>query len=307
MVVAAAALAFVYYYYHHRHTELIVAPPSFRTCPAAVGNNNHKLVVYIPSPIPWHARRRRVLEQFQRDRVADVDLLFILGTRQGGPALEEEADGLDAARFEARRHRHVARYLFTPCRDYGDEYNNANGTSSTTCKVYEALRYIAHAYAEAPPRFVWRGADDSYLDLRVFRTHVQPRLQTCRLFLGLLRFPDPRSSDDLLLADRQPNLYALYGLTRFGKYMLGAGFCMSWDVVHFLGTATIPPRQTWCEDVMVGQWLLFYNVDFVDIATAAPGVLMLVNAAGMPAPHLPVLLAHKMDAAQWDALARRPS
>lgn len=248
-----------------------------------------------------------------RAGLGDAHVYFVLGTRTG-PRLEEEVENLAEARDEANAETDaVVRYLFTECRDFGDELNNANGTSSTTCKVYEALRFIAHAYASNPPRFVWRGADDAHLDLDVFRRYVAPTLQTCRLFLGRIRFPTPGEDADLELLPHQPNLYALYGTQKFGKYVLGMGFCMSWDVVRLIGAAPVPPRLTWCEDVMVGQWLLFYDVDFVDIRKLAPNVGM-HNADNEEElawlhtahPSYRILLMHRMNAMQWGALERRP-
>ena len=62
---------------------------------------------------------------------------------------------------------------------------------------------------------------------------------------------------------------------------------------------------------MVGQWLLFYDVDFVDIQSAAPNVRMWENAWDMndikQHPDALALVAHKMTTGQWLALARRPA
>ena len=280
--------------------------------PRLTCSSNHTahidIIIYIPTPIAWAARRRLVLNQFLRESHARVHLLFFFGTKQG-PNLELEVDNIASARREAMQHKALhprVQYIFTECRDYGDEENNPNGTSSTTCKVYEALRYIAHAYKDSPPRYIWRGADDSYLDIQLFRDHVMPFIQSCRLFLGRLRFPRPDGSSDLELLPDQPNLYTLYGLKKFGKYMLGMGFCMSWDVVHFIGTAPIPPRLTWCEDVIVSHWLLFYDVDFVDVRSVDSKVLMFQAGGDKYDAFYHVLLAHQMSDSQWVALARRP-
>lgn len=262
------------------------------------------IVVYIPSPAPWRERRSQVMRKM-RGELGGAHVWFIIGTLTGD-RLDRPASGLAAVRREAALEPNPdVRYHFAPCRDFGDEYDNANGTSSTTCKTYEALKFIARTYADRPPRFVWRGADDAYLDLRVFRAHVAPRLQTCRLFFGRIRFPTPRGYDDLNLFPHQPNLYALFGLLKFGKYMHGMGFCLSWDVVQFLGNAPIPPRQTWCEDVMLGQWLLFYDVDFVDFLSVNPEVGM-VNGDERLTYYPRLLLGHRLSGAQWAALERRP-
>ena len=272
------------------------------------------VVVFIPTPISWSERRKVVLNQFRRERhLHNAHLLLVLGTKQG-QNLEAEAHGLAAARKEAATEEELPhiRYIFTTCRDLGDEPHNPNGTSSTTCKVYEALRHIAAFYDASPPAFVWRGADDAYLDLAIFREHVIPALlpQTCRIFLGRIRFPSPIGDTDMELPVHHPELYSLFGLRKFGKYMVGMGYCMSWDVARFIGSAPIPPRQTWIEDIMVSQWLLFFDVDFIDLNTVVPGVRMVhadedVALMQSPVAHR-VVLAHRMSAGQWKALAQRP-
>ena len=60
----------------------------------------------------------------------------------------------------------------------------------------------------------------------------------------------------------QPALRELYGLYQFGQLMYGMGFVMSIDVVEFIGAWTIPPHQTWIEDVMVGMWLKPFQISF---------------------------------------------
>lgn len=284
------------------------------TCPAVAPGRTADLVVYIPSPIAWHERRQRVLRQMRRELGNSTHVFFVFGTLDG-PLLERNVT-LAAGEKEAAAERDGrVRYLFTPCRDIGDERDNANGTSSTTCKDYQALVHIAHAYADSPPRFVWRGADDAYLDLNVFRRFVAPALQTCRLFFGYLEFPGPFQRIDLDIYSNQPRLYALLGLKKFGKYMYGMGFCMSWDVVQFIGLAPIPPRLIYPEDVVVSQWLLFHDIDWVDFHDV--GQVGMHNLDHSPTlawlqkqmhnnPSYKVLVGHKMSDTQWDALYARP-
>jgi hypothetical protein len=267
-------------------------------------------VVFIPTPIGSTERRRAVLRQFRREQHTGVHLIFVLGTRYG-QRLEFELPAVADVQKEIQSETHhpSIRYLLSGCRDLGDEPHNPNGTSATACKVYEGLRHISAFYEASPPRFVWRGADDAYLDLAVFRSHVAPVLQTCRLFAGRIRLP--RSAYDLDL-ELNAELYDLYGLKKFGKYMVGMGYVMSWDVARFIGASSIPPRQTWCEDIMVSHWLLFYDVDFVDLPSTIPGVQMfhadeertLANEWVLAGKR--VLLAHRMSADQWRALEQRP-
>jgi hypothetical protein len=105
--------------------------------------------------------------------------------------------------------------------------------------VYEALRYISLNY-EA--KYVWRGADDSYVNLRVFFTKM-PSLPPTRLFYGRLRKPITQVPD--LQLSHQPALQDLFGLYQFGQYMYGMGFVMSFDVVDFIGSLKIPPHLNW--------------------------------------------------------------
>jgi hypothetical protein len=281
-------------------------------CPRPVTHGGPEVVVFIPTPIQWSDRRKRVLKQFRREMrlFRNVHLMFVVGTRDGG-LLEFEAPEITGMHHEIamQAQRPHIQYLLTECRDMGDEPRNANGTSSTTCKVYEALRHITTVYEKTPPRFVWRGADDAYVDLGVFRKYVAPALQTCRLFAGRMRFPTVGGEPDLELSTEHPELYSLYGLEKFGKYLVGMSFYMSWDVALFIGQSQIPPRHTWCEDIMVSHWLLFYDIDIVDIHMAIPLVHM-IHADGEMASwsntEHKVLVAHRMNEAQWRALHHRP-
>ena len=69
-------------------------------------------------------------------------LIFVLGTKTG-ERLESDIDTSSVRRLDG------ARYIFTPCRDMGDEWDNPNGTSATTCKVYEAYKVYAACLCKA--------------------------------------------------------------------------------------------------------------------------------------------------------------
>jgi len=312
MVVAFVCVSAVLY------PILTPAPPTMSphiaraNCPRPVTSGGPELVIFIPTPIEWSYRRQLVLKQFRREMhlFRNTHLIFVVGTREGG-SLEFEIPGITGMHHEIAMQTQLPhiQYLLTKCRDMGDEPRNANGTSSTTCKVYEALRHITTVYEKTPPRFVWRGADDAYLDLGVFRKYVMPALQTCRIFAGRVRFPTVGDDHDLELSTDHPELYSLYGLEKFGKYLVGMSFYMSWDVALFIGQSHIPPRQTWIEDIMVSHWLLFYDIDIVDIHMAIPLVHM-IHADGEVASwsntEHKVLVAHRMNEAQWHALHHRP-
>jgi hypothetical protein len=216
-----------------------------------------QVVMFIPTPVPWTERRSHVLKQFLREKWtrSQAVLVFVFGTRTG-PRLEEE---IDVSSVKQEMVPGVD-YFFSSCRDLGDEANNPNGTSSTTCKVYEACKYIVQHY-EA--EYVWRGADDSYVNLKRF-FQEKDTLPSTRLFLGFMR-KAMEPTPDLQLHDTHPKLQELFGIYQFGQYMMGLGFVFSWDVAEFIGTWAIPPHQTWCEDVMVGMWLNPFQIQWVSL------------------------------------------
>ncbi len=108
---------------------------------------------------------------------------------------------------------------------------------------------------------MWRGADDSYVNLKRF-LRDKDTMPATRLFLGHHRKADT-PMPDLQLKALHPRLQELFGIYQFGQYMMGLGFVFSWDVAEFIGTWAIPPHQTWCEDVMVGMWLNPFQISWV--------------------------------------------
>jgi hypothetical protein len=258
-----------------------------RMCPVAETRRSftqkHKtdVVMFVPTPVPWEDRRAAVHRQFVREGWHDrqVVLLFVLGT------VNTDVSGVKVYA--------QARYLHVPCYDEGDRFNEAGDQSATTCKVYEALK---HVYAHYEARYVWRGADDSHVNLPYFfkMAHTLP---ASRLYYGRLR-KDYEHKDDLSLA-QQPKLQELFGLLQFGQYMLGMGFVFSYDVVEFVAELKIPPHLTWCEDVMVGMWLNPFQVRFVDAG------LLFQDPCLEPVDfQRDYLLAHRMTPEQWRALPR---
>jgi hypothetical protein len=190
--------------------------------------------------------------------------------------------------------------VYVPCRDVGDERNNANGTSATTCKVFEAVKYVAAHYRA---EYVWRVGDDAYFNLAIFFEMVSKNLiPDKRLYLGKLRKPKTlwgREKD--LLLERQPALHDLYGLYKFGQYMLGYGWALSWDVADFLASVKIPPRLTWCEDVIVGFWLNPFDVQFMEINRDWEYVLCNVDVCKSAANRRKkFVLIHYMTQSDWD-------
>ena len=307
-IIAAALLLLITY--HHYLTSLIkpegytigknssshiavICPPQVSPQPPleeAAAKVATTVVMFVPTPVQWEDRRRNVYAQFAKEawRKDQVVLLFIYGTRQGNN-LSETVDTSGVVKYP------LALNIMTECRDmdYGQEFNSPTDMSATTCKVYEAYKYIASQYET---KYVWRGADDSYVNLRYFM-RLLPTLPRQRLFMGWLRRADTVHTD--LLLERQPALQKLYGLYQFGQYMLGMGFVMSYDVAEFIGTLKIPPHLTWCEDVMVGMWLNPFQVSFMhhhgfhcqNVDFSAPA------AVGVD-----YLVVHRMKPHQWERI-----
>jgi hypothetical protein len=114
-------------------TNLNVSPP--------VDKVKTEVIIFIPTPVPWEGRRRQVHTQFTREgwQSNKAILIFIYGTRSG-IGLSESVDTSGIVEYPGVKN------VLTGCRDMGDEPNNPDDTSGTTCKVYEALKYIAAHY-----------------------------------------------------------------------------------------------------------------------------------------------------------------
>ena len=247
-----------------------------------------EVVVFVPSPVPWENRRMYVYEQFVRERLAPQQaiLLFIFGNRTGNNnLLEEPVNTTGLVQYKN------ATNVVVNCRDYGDEYDNPDDTSGTTCKVYKSLIYIVSNYRA---KYVWRGADDSYLNIRFFLSGVMPTLPKTRLYYGSLRSVNTVQGD--LLLSNQPKLASLFGLYQFGQYMRGGGYLLSFDVAEFIASLKIPPHLTWCEDVMVGMWLNPFQVTFLN----SPYYF---DQNGDNTPYnVDLVLIHRMRADQWSLI-----
>ncbi len=212
--------------------------------------------MFVPTPIDAVRKRARVYRQFLRERwnSSDAIIVFVVGSK-AGPRLEED---LNMTSIVAEQSAGIPIFV-SNCRDYGDEVNNANGTSSTTCKVYEGVKY---AYQHYDAEYLFRGADDAYVNLKPFfevAATIAPERKPW--LMGQLRVPtDNVRSHDLQLS-KQPALQKLYGMFMFGQYMLGCGYVFTWDVAEHIAKWTIPPHQTYAEDVIVGMWLNPFRIE----------------------------------------------
>eukprot|EP01038_Epipyxis_sp_PR26KG_P008662 gene8662-11705_t len=254
-----------------------------------------KVVVFIPTPVEFADRRVSVNKQFERENWNrnEVIIIWVFGTKTG-PKLEFD---LNVSSVYQEKFMNKNNVLLTNCRDNdvnNDYLDNANGTSATTCKVYEAMKYIYYHY-EA--EYVWRGADDAYLNLRKFFLEM-PNLPKERLWLGRLKFGDG-VFNDLKIKGKMHNLHRLFGMDKFpSNYMLGMGSVFSWDVIKFIATWTIPPHQTWCEDIMIGMWLNPFQIHKVD----RPDMLFNLHTGeseGNGKGNFNVFLVHYMKEDDW--------
>jgi hypothetical protein len=263
-----------------------------RSVHSVVKENVHT-VILIPSVIQWQHRRDPLVKQYMRENWGNlVQLVFIFGSKSG-TQLEIDINTSSVEHYNTSTTN--IRNIFTVCRDYGDEFNNPNGTSATTCKMYEGFKYVAKHFNAI---FVWRGADDAYLNLQLFFSmqHLIPRE---RLYFGYLRRIQRGQAQDLLLS-KQPALRDLLGIQQFGSYMAGMGYLMTYDVVEFLGTLSIPPRLLWCEDVMIGFWLRPFDINFVDSSEGYN--LRLYNRQDIPRGAHSILLVHYIKQEDWDMI-----
>jgi len=212
--------------------------------------------MFVPTPINAVRKRALVYRQFLREKwnSSDAIIVFVVGSKTG-PRLDED---LNMTSIVAEQSAGIPIFV-SNCRDYGDEVNNANGTSSTTCKVYEGVKY---AYQHYDAEYLFRGADDAYVNLKLFfevAATIAPERKPW--WMGQLRVPiDHVRSHDLQLS-KQPALQKLYGMFMFGQYMLGCGYVFTWDVAEHIAKWTIPPHQTYAEDVIVGMWLNPFRIE----------------------------------------------
>ncbi len=113
---------------------------------------------------------------------------------------------------------------------------------------------------------MWRGADDAYLNLKYFFSTVVPNLPAGPIYLGNMRNPtiDFFRHHDMEVSSQPALLREVWRTHSFGAYMYGMGFMVSMDVAEFVASWKIPPHLTWCEDVMVGAWLMPFRIQWID-------------------------------------------
>lgn len=268
---------------------------------ASLRREKTKVVVFIPTSIQSSRRRFFVNRQFAVEnwKRNDVIIFWVLGSKDGKQLELDLSTNITRVMNETFMSKRNT--LVTDCRDSGDEENNANGTSSTTCKFFEAMRFIHQRYDS---QYIWRGADDAYLNLQLF-FKLMPSLPQRAMWLGQPRSDQNRVSDISL--DKQPQLQKLFGLQTFpNNYMLGMGSAFTADVAMLLANWNIPPHLTWCEDVVVGLWMTIFRLQRVNMSP------LFVNRAGSVANRWPldytygnmtILLLHYIRDVDWSNIA----
>ncbi len=230
-----------------------------------------EVVVMMPSPIVWRHRRDLVSMAYHNQRWpgSKVQFLYVIGSKDG-PRLEVDLNLTDIYQeMNEMSYFKNLRYFISSCRDMGDELLNPNGTSGTSCKAYQGFKYAYDNYVSF--KYVWRGADDAYINLQFFFHRVMPVLEeqpTSAIYMGLLRrnlfYEGDIHSGDMNIWYLKPHFREVWHTPDFGDYMLGMGFVLSAPVVELLAKWNIEPLQTWCEDVVVGEWLRPFQIKWIN-------------------------------------------
>lgn len=225
---------------------------------------NTRVLMYIPTPIEWTQRRRTRTQSFIDGNWSSklIHLIYVIGYKTG-TFLESDID-YSAVVMEAKdytNHKNI-HYMFTACRNFGEEYNNPNGTASTGCKGYQFIKYAVLNYNF---EYIWRGSEDAYINFKFFFSNVVPNIQHKKnVFLGQVRLPylEPNPWD--LYLSSQPDLQRnVWRIREFGAYMAGMGFMISKGVADFIANWSIEPHQTYCEDVVFAQWLMPFQIEWI--------------------------------------------
>ena len=266
-----------------------VTPPA--QIEATSSRERTDVVLMVPIPAAWGERRDRFASAFMAQNLnrRHAILLFVFGSRLGLQLEMENPDIHSVQRIQG------IDYFHAYCRDHGENFNTVENTASMACKVYEGFKHAASTYTA---KYIWRVDSDSYLNIKLFINTMAPSLPDSRLFMGRLRRPSLYDTD--LLLDLQPNLRELFGLHQFGHYMSGMGFMLTWDVLEFVSSLTIPPRINWCDDVLVAMWLMPFQIQFKDVNSMPDYVMFGAEERASyinPAKH--VLLVHYMRPHDW--------
>jgi hypothetical protein len=185
------------------------------------------LVMVVPNPWQWPARRRSLFEAFvaTQRRAAGAftaKLIFVMGD----DAVPAAATPEDAA---ARAHPDVAFVTAPGCPDLdgwvpgawdGERFPVAN--SSTTCKVLEGIAVATERFAFS---YLARVGDDAYFRWDYFLRERAAALPRAGLYLGAI------NSIQRVFDHLRP----VFGNGLFLPYATGQGWVLSQDVARYLG------------------------------------------------------------------------
>jgi len=260
-----------------QQNETAIVPCKQEVQPEVTEKINTSIVMFVPTVISWEDRRRSFYKQFDKENwmPSDVILIFVVGTRNGNKLLEK-ADSSGLIKYPK------ASYHLTPCRDYGDELDNPDGTSSTICKVYEGIKHIVKNFQAT---WVWRVDNDSYLNLQLFFGSIKHMLPTELLYYGKLQNVPIQQTESVKLP------------FRLGNYMSGAGYLLTFDVATLIASFNIPPHFVSFEDVMMGMWLNPFQIQFL-----AGGDLFHDLLDGAVESNSDHLLVHRVFDELWDCI-----
>jgi len=218
-----------------------------------------QVVVFVPTPVDWFERRKIRTNNFIKGNWSSnlIHLIYVFGLKNyNGDFTPVHDEFLQYANIPNIHHE------ITDCPDFGDNFNDISNPSSTSCKSYRAVKIAVQKFEFD---YLWRGAEDAYINFKFFFTHVVPFIKDKKnIYFGRLRNPQFESHPIDIQLSNQPETQKLWKISQFGAYMGGMGFMISWNVANFMDSWTIQPHQTWCEDVVFGQWLLPFNIEWID-------------------------------------------
>lgn len=259
--------------------NLSCPPPCapFSSPPIPIKNATTRVVMFVPTAVQSSRRRFLVHRQFERENwnESEAILLFVYGTR-----------GVDAGPGSVAAYAR-AENLFVDCPDYDPTPYDAV-ESSTTCKVLEAVMAIVRTY---DAEYVFRGADDSYINLRFFLS--QGHLATIpakRLYYGEIRGAGPIANDELRAH--------FNGITQYDPFASGGGYAMSFDVAEHLATQKIRLKTSAPEDVVVGMWMRVVEIDWIHMGER----YLLYGFGRALLPGGDYLVVHYMPDHLWDSI-----
>jgi hypothetical protein len=237
----------------------------YQVKPQKIDKISTEVVVMMPSPVHWRNRRDPINKIYDQQQwpAHKVQFFYVLGSRENSDPNSLVNMSTLYDEMEDYKYFQNLRYYVSDCIDFKDDENNPKGVSGTSCKVFRGLQYVSNTYRNY--KYVWRGADDAYINLQTFFFKVMPTLDknpNPAIYMGKL-FRNTEYNYLLNIGLYKPYLRDSWHVSDFGDYMFGMGFLLSQPVVDMIAKWNIEPWQTWCEDVVVGEWLRPFQIDWI--------------------------------------------